>query len=687
MCCEDEVSAYPAAIAEMVAVARNRLRSPDTWGADSWGSAIAMRPGHHAGPAADAALEALWANFTDQRGPTAQEVAEAVIGAAPESGVPGLVLLSVSDADPAWTVPELPLVAVGAKVDIAVLVSYTGTTSTHMAIGTDTVRLHDGESAFLEASIEGDQTCIPIWIDGIKMASPELFSRVAGGMINLSAETEVRWSVTDVDHNAHFPHDALRKWDVHGRGYFHSRNSDVTVPPGTYRVRAASGIEFRPFETVITVEAGEQAAITVDLERRIDPHAGGWWSADLHVHANYGGEYAISPDDALRMQRGERLDFRNLVAANQLTEHLHDLSLFRTALDHQLPGSHDAPAHIGIEYRNDLYGHFHVTGARSDVGRYQTGHAQGAINVDIPFNHEAATDFHSVDALVGYCHPVFPVWGDAPDEVLERVMGRTEPRSNEARCAVLDAALGVVDSIDVLSNGDDIASAELYRRMIGAGMRVAATAGSDSMLSLRHLGVHSNPPGWVRCYARTSERISLHSLRQAVRTGRTIATNGPWLELEINGHGPGDILRVDVPTRVMATVRVVTDGFCTVRLFRGSDVAHLWEIPAGAARDGWSGSAPVEISISDALMVEVRGEADPLVLDDFAFAHTSPVYVFLGGAEVRRPKDVEWCLHWLDRLREFVARHGRGVEKRLPELDAQIASASRSLQGRDSQPS
>jgi hypothetical protein len=41
----------------------------------------------------------------------------------------------------------------------------------------------------------------------------------------------------------------------------------------------------------------------------------------------------------------------------------------------------------------------------------------------------------------------------------------------------------------------------------------------------------------------------------------------------------------------------------------------------------------------------------------------------------------------LDRLREFVARHGRGVEKRLPELDAQIASASRSLQGRDSQPS
>jgi hypothetical protein len=41
----------------------------------------------------------------------------------------------------------------------------------------------------------------------------------------------------------------------------------------------------------------------------------------------------------------------------------------------------------------------------------------------------------------------------------------------------------------------------------------------------------------------------------------------------------------------------------------------------------------------------------------------------------------------LDRLREFVVRHGRGVEKRLPELDAQIASASRSLQGRDSQPS
>lgn len=677
MCCEDAVADFPAVMAQMVATARHRLRSPQSWGADVWNSAVVARPLHHAG---DAALEALWSRFTDDRGLTAQDVAAALVGACDVDTVPGLVRLTVSDAGATWSAPTPNVAAEGVVVDVPVLVSSNASTPTRVTVGDESVALSNGEHVLLEEHLDDNAHAITVVVDEVSHTSPGAVERVVGSVLRLTADLPCRWSVTDPDGNAHFPRGAMRKWDVHGRGYAHGDDLEVVVPPGEFVVRAVRGIEFSPFEVNARVEAGTEVTVGAELERRFDPHASGWWSADLHVHANYGGEHAVSADQAIAMQRGEGLDFMNLVAANQLTEHVHDVGLFRAALNHQLPGSHESPAYAGLEYRNDLYGHVHVTGAARDVGRYQTGHAQGAVRVYVPFNHEAAADFRSVGAIIGYCHPVFPVWGDDPQDVLERVMGRTDLRNSEARCAVLDAALGVVDSVDVLSNADDLASAELYRRMVGAGLRVAASAGSDAMLSLRHMGVHSNPPGWVRMYARTGGPISLQTLQSAIRAGRTIATNGPWLMLDIDGHAPGDDLEVPVSTTVLATVRATTDGPFTVRLHRGSQLVHEWDVAAGEGSRGWSASVPLLVCSPDAVTAELIGGSDPLVLDDRAFAHTSPVHVLIDGHSVRRDDDVNWCLLWLERLHALVTQHGRGVHEHLAQFDAKIEIARSRLQ-------
>ena len=676
MCCEDEVVDFPAVVAQMVATARQRLRSPESWGADVWNSAAVARPLHHAG---DAALEALWSRFADDRELTMQDIAAALLGTSDVDSIPGLVRLTVSDTGAAWNVGTRVIAAEGVVVDVPILVSCNSLIPVRVGAGDESVALSTGDHALLEAHVDDAARAVAVEIDGVPHTSPDAVDRVAGGVLRLTADASCRWSVTDDGGSAHFPHGALRKWDVHGRGYVHGDDLEVLVPPGEYRVRAVRGAEYTAYDEIVTVGAGARVDVAADLVRRFDPHTEGWWSADLHVHANYGGEHAVGADDAMAMQRGEGLDLMNLVAANQLTAHVHDVGLFRAALDHQLPGSHEMPAYAGLEYRNDLYGHVHVTGANRDVGRYQTGHAQGTVSVDVPFNHEAAADFRSVGAVIGYCHPVFPVWGDAPQDVLERVMGRTDPRNSEARCSVLDAALGVVDSVDVLSNADDLASAELYRRMVGAGLRVAATAGSDAMLSLRHMGVHSNPPGWVRMYAKSGDSISLPSLQEAIRAGRTVATNGPWLMLDVDGHEPGDDLDIVAPTTVLATVRATTDGPFTVRLHRGSELAHEWHIGEGEATHGWTAGVRLPVTSADAVTAELVGGPDPLVLDDVAYAHTSPVHLVVGGLGVRRQDDVDWCLLWLDRLRDFVAQHGRGVHEHLPRLDAEIATATARL--------
>ena len=87
-----------------------------------------------------------------------------------------------------------------------------------------------------------------------------------------------------------------------------------------------------------------------------------------------------------------------------------------------------------------------------------------------------------------------------------------------------------------------------------------------------------------------------------------------------------------------------------------------------------SGSSP------DAFTAELVGGPDPLVLDDNAYAHTSPVHVVIDGHRLRRDDDVHWCLLWLERLCALVAQHGRGVGEHLAEFAVAVDAARSRLQ-------
>jgi hypothetical protein len=78
----------------------------------------------------------------------------------------------------------------------------------------------------------------------------------------------------------------------------------------------------------------------------------------------------------------------------------------------------------------------------------------------------------------------------------------------------------------------------LYHRLLSCGLRLAATAHIDSFLSFSYRpGVASNPPGWGRVYAHLGgQRLSVETFKEAIRGGRTVVTNGPWLTFQVNGQ-------------------------------------------------------------------------------------------------------------------------------------------------------
>jgi hypothetical protein len=443
----------------------------------------------------------------------------------------------------------------------------------------------------------------------------------------------------------------LPKWDVYHRPFFHGHDVAVPVPAGPLRVHCARGIEFGRTELDVEPSAGETCVVKCDPPRQFDPAAEGWFGGDLHVHMNYSGDLVCTPSNAARMQLGEGLHLMNLTVGNLSRSLVYDRELLEATAGADLPwSSGDTVARMGVEYRNDLLGHVHALGVSAPPMRYYAGHENSDHPEDWPPNRAACEELRGLGATVGYAHPSLEEFPD------DWSTGRffAIPRSIEARELVADAALGVVDSVDLVSPTNDEGAVFLYHRLLSCGLRLAATAGTDVFLSFSHgPGVASNPPGWGRVYAHLGDRgLSVEAFKEAIRGGRTVVTNGPWLNFEANGQGPGAVLDLAMGDRLDVRARV-----------RGPGAERLALVgPDGVVAEG---NAESELRFETAvegpawIVAVARGARHPNTLDESVLAHTSPVYVDVAGRRVGRAEDARWCLAFLDTLELFVDEHGR----------------------------
>jgi hypothetical protein len=499
-----------------------------------------------------------------------------------------------------------------------------------------TIHLESADPAFTVQL--GDQTLV---VEGA-------IRTAATAVLRLSSARCSRWSVTDRSGGAWFPEGALAKWDAHSRPFFHGHDLSLSVPAGSLEVVCARGLEFERTAVEVQLAAGETRTVACDPQRLSDPAADGWYGGDLHVHMNYGGDLVCAPEDAARMQLGEGLHLANLVAGNCNTSLVYDREMLEGFAGADLPWlSEGMVARMGVEYRNNLLGHVHALGPSAPPASYYTGHQRSDRPDDWPPNKTACEELRGLDATVGYCHPALT---DFPDGSTRQFF--ENPDSVEARELVADAALGVVDSVDLISPFNDQGAVFLYHRLLSCGLRLAATAGTDVFLSFSHLGTASNPPGWGRVYAHLGgQALSVPAFKEAIRGGRTVVTNGPWLSLDVNGHGPGAVLDLAAGERIEVRAGV-----------RGPGAERLTMVgPDGVMAEGDAGSELRFETTADEptwIAAVARGGGHPSTLDESVFAHTSPVYVEVAGQRVGRAADARWCLELLEALERFVDQHG-----------------------------
>jgi TolB protein len=159
------------------------------------------------------------------------------------------------------------------------------------------------------------------------------------------------------------------------------------------------------------------------------------------------------------------------------------------------------------------------------------------------------------------------------------------------------------------------------------------------------------PVGLNRVYASLANGpLDSAAWLEALRQGRTFATNGPLLDFSLAGNPIGATLQLERGQTVPFTARlrsivpvdhaqVVCDG----RVVR--------ELALGTHRDALAVSGTLPISSSGwCLLRAFTARAEYPVLDNFVYATTSPVYVSVGAEKPRSPADARYFEAWIDHL-------------------------------------
>lgn len=425
--------------------------------------------------------------------------------------------------------------------------------------------------------------------------------------------------------------------------YFHTPGrSELTVPAGEATVEVTRGLEFRPVRRTVRVPAGGSATAEIVLERLADLRAQGWQSGDLHVHMNYGGAYRNTPERLAFQARAEDLHVvENLIVNKE--QRIPDIGYF-TGRPDPVSGP-DLILFHGQEFHTSFWGHTGLLGLHEHVLLPDyAGYVNTAAASLFPDNATVADLTRAQHGLMGYVHPFDP---PAPDPF---------DRSRRLTHALpVDVALGKADYLEVVGFSDHLVTAEVWYRLLNCGFRLPAGAGTDAMANFASL---RGPVGMGRVFVKTGPELTYGAWLDGIRKGQTFVTNGPLVQLTVEGREPGGA--VELPAgrhrlRVQARLRSIVPVDRLELVANGRVIATL---PLDGDRTAADVEHALEIDTSAWITLRAWNESSRHpVLDIYPFATTSPVYVTVGGEPVRSREDADYFIAWIDRLEEAASAH------------------------------
>ncbi|MGD9905938.1 MAG: CehA/McbA family metallohydrolase [Vicinamibacterales bacterium] len=378
-------------------------------------------------------------------------------------------------------------------------------------------------------------------------------------------------------------------WPVESREAFYvSGTYESRVPAGTYDLVVSRGPEYRLHHQKITVRADDVSSAAVALTRYDDLTARGWYSGESHVH----------------LQRDQVADAD--VWTQISAEDLHIAHLLEMG---NIMGTYFKQPAWGKAGRYERDGVALVSGQEDPrtVARGHTMHWNVAQHTH--FEPAAFFQYHHVfertrrgGAVTGYAHHG------------ELFNGR--------RGLAIDVPFGLVDFIELLQGGR--IATEGWYQFLNMGYRILPAGGAD----WPYFG--PTLPGVERTYVKVDGPFTIDGWLAGFRRGRVYVTNGPFLELTVNGQPMGAEVKAaqgsTLTIEATATLNPDVDALDRIELVVLGDVVKQ-EFANG--KDAVRLSTAVTADRSLWLAVRAYGKTQEQQFT--TVAHSAPIYVVVGN--------------------------------------------------------
>ncbi len=427
--------------------------------------------------------------------------------------------------------------------------------------------------------------------------------------------------------------------------YFHTAGDElIEVPAGAISVEVMKGLARQPVRRSVEVVAGTSSEVAVVLPagRWTDGPGRRWVSGDVHVHMDYGGHYRNTPAHLVLQAQAEDLDIvENLIVNKE--QRFPDIAWSGRGVD---PASTPETLLVhGQEFHTSYWGHLGLLGLRGHtlLPGY-AGYPNTAAASLYPMNADVADLAHAQGALVGYVHP----FEEEPQPL-------KSPAHTDADELPVDVALGKVDYMEIVSFADHQATASVWYRLLNLGFQIPAAGGTDAMADYATL---RGPVGLNRVYVSIpAGPLASAAWLEALKDGRTFATNGPLLDFSLGDSPIGATVRLEKAHAVAFYVRLRS----IVPVDHAQIVCNghiVRELALRSRRDTLDvgGTVPLEAS-GWCVLRAFTARAEYPILDNFVYATTSPIYVSIGGERPRSPDDARFFEAWIDHLAETTAAY------------------------------
>ena len=431
--------------------------------------------------------------------------------------------------------------------------------------------------------------------------------------------------------------------------YFYSgeRNAEVlSVPAGKYTLEAVGGFEMKRVQRTINVSAGHTEDIQtvfepLDFNRERDRT---WVASDLHVHMNYGGTYRNEPRNLVQQGEAEGLQIINQLTVNK-EQRFPDIQYAESPEEHEKDS--DVLVVWGQEFHTSYWGHRGVVG----LPKYlllpgYAGYPNTAAASLYPMNADVYDMAHAQGALVGAVHP----FDEVPDPFAKPAQKITDELP-------VDVALGKLDYMEIVGFSDHKSTAAVWYKLLNLGFRLPAGAGTDATTD--YAAPIRGQVGFDRVYIRIPEWPATTDLwKDGLLKGRTFATNGPLVNFQLGGEMVGEELEFNAPQPAIpfaAKLRSIVPVDHLEIVCNGKVVRDL---KLNSARDSADVSGTIPLNESGWCVLRAWSDkAEYPVLDKYAYATTSPVYVTIAGKRAYSKDDAEYFKAWIDRTMEVTEKY------------------------------